>query len=243
MKSIISLSRLATLAIILLMAASCATAPSGSSGAPDGLIKAPAQSGSGGRTHIYSDNAFDGHGKPVFSGRLRERPAEAGSDFFVVETNGQGQPLKYYHIRIKGLSPDYSRPLVTLKDRTGDGFKGGVEFADSIMATSAPSDSEEALFVLTVAAGSVVVSTIGGATVGLVQGTYETIVETSKALFSKQEELLSFTLCEYDRRSRLKALRAFEAGPPQQEIFRVLYSYATDSVTPYKINVVDIIKY
>lgn len=235
MKLINISSRLAVLAVIVLMATSCATTTSSSSHGieipPEGAIH---------NQSLYATNSLDGRGRPIFTDRLKVRPQKPGSDFFIVENNSQGQPLRYYHIWIKDMGPDYSRPMSTFKSRTGEGFAGGVEFADGILTTSSPNDGEEALAVLAVAAGSVVVGTLGGATVGLMQGTYETIMETSKALFSSQEELLSFSICEYDRHSRLKTLRAFETGPTLKEIFRVIYSYDRDITTPSKIYIVDI---
>lgn len=186
----------------------------------------------------YSVLTFDSYGMPAFSEKLKRRPTSAGADFYLVE-DSSGRPAKYYHININGGNPDMKRPFKTLLDRTVSGIKGGAEFAVDVLGGTQPSSSDETEAVLALAAISVAVGTVGGITVGLVEGTYEAFVEAGKVL-SSTEELLSFSLCDYDNKGRLRTLRAFDAGPPAQELFRVRYSYQGGSNKPMRITVEDI---
>jgi len=187
----------------------------------------------------YSFLAFDSYGMPAFSQKLKRRPTRAGADFFLLEDSGSGRPAKYYHIFVRDDNPDMKRPFRTLLDRTAGGMRGGAEFAMEILGGSQASNGDEAEALLAVAAISVAVGTVGGITVGLVEGSYEMVVEAGKVL-SSTEELISFSTCDYDNRGRLRTLRSFDAGPPARELFRVRYSYGDGSGVPMRITVEDI---
>lgn len=187
----------------------------------------------------YRALTFDSYGMPAFTERLKKRPKKSGTDFFLLEDSGKGRPYKYYHIEVRGESPSFSRPFKTLLDRTVSGMKGGAEFAGELIAGTPASSGDEAEALLAFAAVSVAVGTVGGITVGLVEGSYEMVVEAGKVL-SSSEELLSFSVCDYDNKGRLRTLRAFDAGPPALELFRVRYAYEDGSYKPIRITVEDI---
>lgn len=191
----------------------------------------------------YRGLSFDSHGMPAFSEKLPQRPHNRGDDFFLVEGNSTGRPMSYYHIAIKGGRADIKRPFRTVLERTASGFSGGAAFALELLSSGPVSSSEEeAAAVLTFAAISVAVGTAGGITVGLVEGTYEAVVEAGRAM-SSSEELISFSHCEYDNRGRLIKLRAFEPrgpGEPPMEMFRVQYSYEGRPGVPSEITVEDL---
>jgi hypothetical protein len=195
------------------------------------------------RERFYGSLVFDSRGMPSFSEELSKRPDEKGADFFLVEEDTEGRPLKYYHISVKGDKTDMVRPFRTLLERTASGIKGGATFAiEFLKSNPAAGSDEEAAAVLTFAALSVVIGTAGGITVGLVEGTYEAVLEAGKS-FSSFEDLLSFSHCVYDDMGRLEILRAFEQGPPGEptiELFRVKYSYEGGSSVPISITVEDV---
>lgn len=197
------------------------------------------------RESYYGSLIFDSHGMPEFSEKLPKRPEKRGDDFFLVEEDAGGKPLKYYHISVRGGKADMKKPFRTLLDRTASGIAGGASFAfEILMSNPAASTDEEAAAMLTFAALSVAVGTVGGITVGLVQGTYEAVQETGRSI-SSFEELLAFSHCDYDKRGRLSLLRAFEqgeTGAPAMELFRVRYAYEGSSGVPVNITVEDVVR-
>jgi len=223
-QTILFIRALLVLSLACLLA-SCASAPKASRG--------------GSKESFYKALTFDSYGMPAFSEELSKRPKKPGDDFFLVQDSGGGRAAKYYHIAVKGGNPDMKRPFKTLLNRTTDGMKGGAEFAFEILEGTQTSSGDEAEALLTFAAVSVAVGTVGGITVGLVEGSYEMVVEAGKVL-SSTEELLSFCTCYYDNTGRLTTLRAFDAGPPELELFRIRYAYDDGSGMPSSITVEDI---
>jgi hypothetical protein len=228
--STIIITRVLLLSIAALFLASCAT--TGQRLNSDAFSK----------ESYYGSLRFDSRGMPAFSERLSSRPDKKGGDFFLVEEDSVGRPLKYYHISVKGGEADMKRPFRTLLERTAGGIKGGAGFAAEVLNGTFASSEDEAAAVLTFAALSVAVGTVGGITVGLVEGAYAAFVEAGKGL-SSTEELLSFSLCDYNGSGRLVTLRAFEPGPQGKqsiEIFRVRYTYEGGSGVPSGITVEDV---
>jgi len=230
MKQAILFTRALSVLSLACLLASCAGGPK--------TYTESKNSGASGESY-YKVLTFDSYGKPVFSEKLKKRPRRPGADFFLVQDRDSGRPAKYFHIEVKGGNPDMKRPFRTLYDRTVSGMKGGAMVAGDIIESGQGSGGDEAEAVLTFAALSIAVGTAGGITVGLVEGSYEAVVEAGKVL-SSTEELLSFCTCDYDSMGRLRTLRAFEAGPPELEMFRIRYAYEGSFGTPSTITVEDI---
>jgi len=194
------------------------------------------------RESFYRSLRFDSRGMPEFSEKLSKRPDGRSGDFYLVEEDSAERPLKYYHLALKGGKADIRKPFRTVLDRTVSGIRGGAAFAIEILSSSASSSGDEAEAMVAFAAVSVAVGTAGGITVGLVEGSYDAVIEVGRVI-SSSEELLSFSHCDYDSMGRLSRLRAFEPGGPEnsaRELFRIRYSYENGMMDPYRITVEDL---
>ena len=182
---------------------------------------------------------YDDKGLPVPGTPLAERPSRPGDHFTVVRLL-RDQPVISYDVVVVRQRPDFTRPLQAVYEWTGKGFTLGANVTQAILNSARPvqiqsTSSEAAFFVLAILVAPAAAGTVGGFIVGIADGARQTALELSKVIVPG-EQLVTFTMFEYDGLNRLVLMRMFSPDR-MQELVRTRFAYEGAGTVPFRTTV------
>jgi hypothetical protein len=191
---------------------------------------------------IVKNIEYDEQGRPVFSHILKERPTGEGEQFSLVQFANE-KPARSFDIVVMPEHPDFSRPFKVIFEWTGKGFRAGVtsgkSYTDAVMTerksnvTGVTKTGSEAIM----AVGQVVILSIGGFVVGVAAGISATFQELSHYVVNAHEQVISYTVYEYDFRERINQMKTFLPTDISQEIIKTEFFYEGEGVVPSKTTI------
>ncbi len=223
--------------LLLTVVSGCATAPAS---LEDNVYEAARDD----RSVLLESVQYDDFGLPVFTRFLRKTPGKVGDTFTLVRYS-KGRPFKSYEVRVAPQdAPDYGRPMKVIYKRSAAGFAIGTTLGLAFLdAITTPEDEEgysedvtETAFIL--AAGSIVVCTVGGFVVGVGESLPQFAEEFDKASMDSKLNVLTYRDYLYDKLGRL--ITVVEYSPRfDLETKRTHYLYRGDELFPYRMEEVD----
>lgn len=191
---------------------------------------------------VVKNIEYDEQGRPVFSNTLNERPTGEGEQFSLVQFVN-GKPARSFDIVVIPERPDFSRPFKVIFAWTGKGFRAGVTsgkiYTDSVVTeqkrnfNGGTKTGSEAVM----AVGQVMILSIGGFVVGVAAGISAAFQELSHYAVGAHEQVISFTVYEYDFRERISLMKTFLPTDISQELIKTEFFYLGEEAIPSKTTI------
>lgn len=187
-------------------------------------------------TFLVKKIGYDEHGRPQFQERLHRRPGHAGEQFTIVHAVND-RPVRSYDIAIVKEKPDMNKPLAVVYEWTGKGFEGGLVVAQGLFPDGFSGSGKEAAAYVVIKAAPVIIFGVAGFVVGLVASVPETAAELKRLIVNAQENVLGYTVYEYDEKGRIRFMKLYPPVEHAEALVKTEFFYEGNAAAPVRTEV------
>ncbi len=180
---------------------------------------------------------YDGHGRPLFTNVLNERPTHTDDTFTIVQF-ANGKPTVSYDVTITGEEPmNLKKPISIIYEWTGKGFATGLEITGH-MGGQINASGEDAAVYLAVMTAPIVIGGVTGFVIGIAESIPQTAAELRKGIVNRREIVVANTQYTYDEDGRLKTMVLHPSAERTKELVRTEFLYDGLNRDPYRTEII-----